>query len=68
MMSDEALVPPPPVIRERLAESLEETRLLRRLLRLSERFADRRHRRQRQDAHHDLDPNDAGPQRGKGDR
>jgi hypothetical protein len=47
-MNDEALVPPPPVVRERLAESLEEARLLRRLLRLSKRFAERRHRRRPQ--------------------
>jgi hypothetical protein len=49
-MSEEALVPPPPVVRERLAENLEEARLLRRLLRLSERFAERRHRRRLQPA------------------
>lgn len=47
-MADESLVPPPPVVREQLAESLEESKLLRRLLRLSERFAERRHRRQAQ--------------------
>jgi hypothetical protein len=44
-MVDESLIPTPPAVRERLADSLEEARLLRRLLRISERFAERRHRR-----------------------
>jgi hypothetical protein len=35
MTTTEELIPRPPVVRERLASSLRETRLLRRLLRLS---------------------------------
>lgn len=40
----DVLVPPPPVVRQQLASNLEEARLLRRLLRLSVQFAERRHR------------------------
>src|SRR5262249_22644694 len=35
MPDNEPIIPPPPVVRDRLARSLRETRLLRRLLRLS---------------------------------
>jgi hypothetical protein len=41
----EDMVPPPSVVRERLAQNLEEARTLRRLLRLSARLAE--HRRER---------------------
>jgi hypothetical protein len=44
MSETDDLLPRPPVIRERLAQSLKETRLLRRLLRLSESAAIERHR------------------------
>jgi hypothetical protein len=46
-MSDEqALIPPPPVIRERLARNIKERRILRSLLRLSILEDEQRHRRQ----------------------
>jgi hypothetical protein len=35
MQSNEILIPRPPVVRDRLAQSLRETRLLKRLLRLA---------------------------------
>jgi hypothetical protein len=35
MPDNEPIIPPPPVVRDRLARSLRESRLLRRLLRLS---------------------------------
>jgi hypothetical protein len=35
MPENESVIPPPPVVRDRLARSLREARLLRRLLRLS---------------------------------
>jgi hypothetical protein len=41
--SDE-LVPHPPIVREKLAQSLRETRRLRKLLRLSVELAEERHR------------------------
>ncbi len=43
-MQPEELIPRPPVVRERLAKSLRETRLLKRLLRLSVEAAEERHR------------------------
>ena len=39
-----ALIPPPPIVRARLAEHIAEGRLLRSLLRLSIRAAEERHR------------------------
>jgi hypothetical protein len=44
MSPDQALIPPPPVVRERLAENIREGRILRALLRLSVRVAQERHR------------------------
>jgi hypothetical protein len=44
MSQHNELIPRPPVVRERLAESLREARLLRRLLRLSETAAIERYR------------------------
>lgn len=40
MSEPEALVPPPPVVRESLARNIRERRLLRSLLRLSVRVAE----------------------------
>jgi hypothetical protein len=39
------IFPSPPIVREKLAASLRQTCLLRRLLRLSERAAEERHRK-----------------------
>jgi hypothetical protein len=44
MSTRDELIPPPPVVRERLAACLRQTSLLRRLLRLSVRAAEERHR------------------------
>jgi hypothetical protein len=44
MQGNDEIVPRPPVVRERLAQSLREARLLRRLLRLSVEAAEERHR------------------------
>lgn len=44
MSDDQKLIPPPPVVRERLAQHIREGRLLRALLRLSVRAAEERHR------------------------
>jgi hypothetical protein len=44
MSDDQKLIPPPPVVRERLARNIWEGRLLRSLLRLSLRAAEERHR------------------------
>lgn len=44
MANSDELIPPPPVVRERLAACLRQTSLLRRLLRLSVRAAEERHR------------------------
>jgi hypothetical protein len=41
---DSVLIPPPAAVREQLARNLRENRLLRSLLRLSERAAEDRHR------------------------
>ena len=46
MSHDTTLIPPPPVVRERLATHIREGRLLRSLLRLSVRAAEERHRQQ----------------------
>ena len=43
MSTREELIPRPPVVRERLARSLRETRLLKRLLRLSVEAAEERY-------------------------
>jgi hypothetical protein len=43
MSEAQTLIPPPPVVRERLARHIEEGRLLRSLLRLSIRAAEVRH-------------------------
>jgi len=40
MAVDESLIPPPPIIRERLSKNIKERRLLRALLRLSVRAAE----------------------------
>jgi hypothetical protein len=45
MSACDELIPPPPLVRERLAASLRQTNLLRRLLRLSVRAAEERQRR-----------------------
>lgn len=42
MSEPEKLIPPPPVVRERLARNIKERRLLRSLLRLSVRAAEDR--------------------------
>lgn len=44
MSACDELIPPPPVVRERLAASLRQANLLRRLLRLSVRAAEERQR------------------------
>lgn len=44
MSESDELIPPPPVVREKLAASLRQTNLLRRLLRLSVRAAADRQR------------------------
>jgi hypothetical protein len=48
MAANEELIPPPPLVRERLARHIREGRLIRALLRLSVRAAEERHR-QRQE-------------------
>jgi len=42
------IIPPPPIVRERLAASLRQTNLLRRLLRLSEKACEERYRQSTQ--------------------
>jgi hypothetical protein len=44
MTTHEELIPPPPIVRERLATHIREGRILRALLRLSVRAAEERHR------------------------
>jgi hypothetical protein len=44
MTADADLIPPPPVVRAKLARSLQEVKTLRTLLRLSIRAAEERHR------------------------
>ncbi len=44
MSTREELIPRPPIVRERLARSLRETKLLKRLLRLAVAAAEERHR------------------------
>lgn len=44
MPDSDDIIPRPPLVRERLAQSLREARLLRRLLRLSVEAAEERHR------------------------
>jgi hypothetical protein len=44
MQGHDEIIPRPPVVRERLAQSLREARLLRRLLRLTVEAAEERHR------------------------
>jgi len=51
MEMPDKLIPPPPVVRERLAASLRYTSLLRRLLRLSIRATEERHRQTAIEAH-----------------
>jgi hypothetical protein len=43
---DHTLIPPPAAVREQLAQNLRENRLLRALLRVSERAAEQRYREQ----------------------
>jgi hypothetical protein len=43
MQASEELIPTPPIVRERLAQSLRQTRRLKRLLRLSVEAAGERH-------------------------
>src|SRR5271157_3464255 len=50
MSTSEELIPRPPVVRERLARSLRETKLLKRLLRLAVEAAEERHREKPLDA------------------
>jgi len=45
MQETDDIIPRPPVVRERLARSLREARLLRRLLRLSVAAAEERYRK-----------------------
>lgn len=47
MSQIEKLIPPPPVVRERLAEHIREGRIIRALLKLSIREAEERHERER---------------------
>lgn len=47
MSEAEALIPPPGVVRERLAKSVREAQLLRSLLRVSVRAAEERYRNER---------------------
>jgi hypothetical protein len=44
MTQHDELIPPPPIVRERLATHIREGRILRSLLRLSVRAAEERHR------------------------
>ncbi|CAN5898901.1 hypothetical protein BH23PLA1_BH23PLA1_27110 [soil metagenome] len=44
MKPNSDLIPPPPLVRERLAQHIREGRILRALLRLSVRAAEERHR------------------------
>jgi len=44
MQTNDELIPPPPIVRERLGQNLREARLLRRLLRLSVAAAEEKHR------------------------
>jgi hypothetical protein len=44
MSMTEELIPPPPIVREKLARHIRQGRLLRSLLRLSVRAAEERHR------------------------
>lgn len=44
MTAHDELIPPPPIVRERLATHIRHGRLLRALLRLSVRAAEERHR------------------------
>jgi hypothetical protein len=55
MQGHDEIIPRPPVVRERLAQSLREARLLRRLLRLSAEAAEERH-------HETLAPRDRQPE------
>ena len=50
MSTSEELIPRPPVVRERLARSLREIKLLRRLLRVALAAAEERHREKPRDA------------------
>jgi hypothetical protein len=47
-MDERPLIPPPPIVRDRLAQHIREGRLLRALYRLSVRAAEERHRQQAQ--------------------
>lgn len=46
MSEAQALIPPPAIVREKLARNVREARVLRSLLRLSVRIAEERHREQ----------------------
>jgi len=50
MSTPEEIIPPPPVVREKLARHIREGRLLRSLLRLSVRAAEERHRQKPHDS------------------
>jgi hypothetical protein len=53
MIPNEELIPRPPVVRERLARSLREARLLKRLLRLAVAAAEERHRETASEPRHE---------------
>ncbi len=53
MTAPDELIPPPPIVRERLATHIRHGRLLRALLRLSVRAAEERHREKPEDARHE---------------
>ena len=52
MTDQDELIPPPPIVRDRLARNIQEGRLLRALLRLSLRAADARHEHRLREARH----------------
>lgn len=60
MTTTDELIPRPPVVRDRLARSLRETRLLKRLLRLS--IAAAEDRRRQAPADHDPQPEAPRPE------
>lgn len=60
MSRDKHLIPPPPIVRERLAQHLREGRLLRSLLRLSIRAAEERHRQAAHEPRHEASGREVG--------
>jgi hypothetical protein len=55
MNEDENLIPPPPIVRDRLARNIRERRLLRALLRLSIRAVEGPSRQSPHEAGHEAD-------------